>query len=58
MSIAAKEHKTIRNFKDTFWMKIRDELQIFVILEQRPKKILKLYELGEEDVNVDRKKVR
>ncbi|KAL4481503.1 hypothetical protein ABPG74_007592 [Tetrahymena malaccensis] len=58
MSVTIKQNKSIRNFNETFWLKIRDELRIYVIQEKRPKKILKLYELGEEDVCVDRKKIR
>jgi len=58
MSVTAKKNKDIKNFGDTFWIKVRDELRIYVIQEKQPKKQLKLYELGEEDVGVDRKKIK
>lgn len=58
MSVRAKEGKKVSNLGETFWMKVRDELHIYVIQQKKPRKILKLYELGEEDVNVDRKKIR
>lgn len=58
MSAVAKQGKPIRSTSELFWMKIRDELRFFVIQEKRPKKILKLYELGEEDVCVDLTKIR
>ena len=40
-----------------FWKKIREEIHIDILLETKPKKPLKLYEIDPEDLFIDLEEV-
>ena len=51
------EHKQDNTFSEIFWRRIREELRMEILVERKPKKPLKLYEINEEDLNIDLPKV-
>ena len=44
------EVKSENSFSEIFWRKIREEMRMEALIEKRPKKALKLYEIAEEDL--------
>lgn len=52
------EHKSSCAFSEIFWRKIKEDMRMDVLVEKAPKQKLKLYEIAEEDLNIDLNAVR
>jgi hypothetical protein len=51
VSISSQEREV--SFSEVFWRKIREEMRMEILVEKKPYKPLKLYEVAEEDLHID-----
>ncbi|KRX00625.1 hypothetical protein PPERSA_00852 [Pseudocohnilembus persalinus] len=52
------EARNFRSFGQLFWQKIKEELRMEILQENKPRQILKLYEISPEDININLQEVK